>query len=69
MLYHFWRFVGSFRISEIVYQKSRDFLLWVGIAKHSGRQNYSFGYLKKKYTKKHFEKNLIKKGFEWSYYS
>jgi hypothetical protein len=66
MLYKFWRFIGKLRVSRVIYQKGRDLFLFLRLAKHGGRQEYSIGFLKKRVNlRNHLEKN----GFENSYYS
>jgi hypothetical protein len=66
MLYKFWRFVGKLSVSKVIYQKGRDLFLFLRLAKHSGRQKYSIGFLKNGFN---LRKYLELRGFENSYYS
>ncbi len=65
--YFFWNRIGKLKISKPIYQFSRDFCQKIKITKHSGRQDFHLGYLKK--NKEKLKQFLEKNNFEKSYYS
>tara|TARA_Y100000310_G_scaffold345750_1_gene469249 strand:- start:4244 stop:4654 length:411 start_codon:yes stop_codon:yes gene_type:complete len=66
--YIFWNKIGKLKISKIIYQISRDFCQNTRITKHSGRQDFHLGYLKKGFQSK-LKSHLSKNKFEKSYFS
>jgi len=67
VLAFFWAWIGKMNWSRRVYQSGRDLFLWIDLARHGGRQDFLIA--KKGGSKKKLEAYLIKKGYEWSYYS
>tara|TARA_Y100000310_G_scaffold306167_1_gene347029 strand:- start:210 stop:611 length:402 start_codon:yes stop_codon:yes gene_type:complete len=59
----FWKRIGSWKISEVIYKNGRNFCQRTGITKHSGRQNFHIGWLTKN-KKSALLKHLKKQGFE-----
>jgi len=52
------------KVAHFFYPYIRDFLLFLRIVKHGGRQNFHVGFLDKKLTVENFEENLKRMGFE-----
>lgn len=59
----FWKRIGGWKISEVIYKNGRDFCQWTRITKHSGRQNFHIGWLTKG-KRSALVKHLKKQGFE-----
>ena len=65
----FWFSVGRFPLSKYIFKYIRNSLLKIKVIKHSGRQDYKIGNLKKRYSKKDLNEYLLIQGFENDYYA